>query len=183
MASLPDPAAIARLANEFFAALPVGASGPARATTGDVSAVSPDVLTLPHVSNPAAQTPGIQYPQHDGRYTCFEVTGAVGNYSSEFTDCVKLFAAVRRVSKRFPQLKVIVVARATGLMVQRLYPNPADEAEAISGCTRRNSYRGRGTKATRTGAPAAARSAMDSTGDDLRSSRWGLRRCRCTAGR
>ena len=62
MASLPDPAAIARLANEFFAALPVGAGGPARATTGDVSAVSPDVLTLPNVTNPAAQTPGIQYP-------------------------------------------------------------------------------------------------------------------------
>src|SRR5258708_5926397 len=62
MASLPDPAAIARLANEFFAALPVGASVPARATTGDVSAVSPDVLTLPHVTNPVAQTPGIQYP-------------------------------------------------------------------------------------------------------------------------
>ena len=40
MASLPDPAVIARLANEFFAALPaaenVGASVPARATTGDV---------------------------------------------------------------------------------------------------------------------------------------------------
>ena len=46
--ALPDPAVIARLANEFFAALPgsqaapdnVGASVPARATTGDVPAVS-----------------------------------------------------------------------------------------------------------------------------------------------
>ena len=58
MASLPDAAVIARLANEFFAALPnVGASVPARATTGDAYAVSPDVLTLPNVQNP-----GIQYP-------------------------------------------------------------------------------------------------------------------------
>jgi cysteine desulfurase/selenocysteine lyase len=63
MASLPDPAAIARLANEFFAALPnVGASVPARATTGDVPAVSRDVLTLQNVTNPTAQNPGIQYP-------------------------------------------------------------------------------------------------------------------------
>jgi cysteine desulfurase / selenocysteine lyase len=63
MASLPDPAVIARLANEFFAALPnVGASVPARATTGDVPAVSPDVLTLQNVTNPTAQNPGIQYP-------------------------------------------------------------------------------------------------------------------------
>jgi cysteine desulfurase/selenocysteine lyase len=63
MASLPDPAVIARLANEFFAALPnVGASVPARATTGDVPAVSRDVLTLQNVTNPTAQNHGIQYP-------------------------------------------------------------------------------------------------------------------------
>src|ERR1700681_1822493 len=79
MASLPDAAVIARLANEFFAALPanaaptnVGASVPARATTGDAYAVSPDVLTLPHVQNPGIQnpnpqnssirTPGVQAP-------------------------------------------------------------------------------------------------------------------------
>ena len=48
MFALPDPSVIARLANEFFAALPAsaavpenaGASAPARATTGDVPAVS-----------------------------------------------------------------------------------------------------------------------------------------------
>ncbi len=44
MFALPDPAVIARLANEFFAALPgnpenVGASVPARATAGDLPAV------------------------------------------------------------------------------------------------------------------------------------------------
>ena len=47
MFALPDPSVIARLANEFFAALPsnaavpenVGASAPARATTGPVPIV------------------------------------------------------------------------------------------------------------------------------------------------
>src|SRR5450631_2827441 len=60
MFALPDPAVIARLANEFFAALPVnvpapdnvGASVPARATTGALPAAS----SLP-TSSPAGVTP------------------------------------------------------------------------------------------------------------------------------
>ena len=57
MASLPDPAVIARLANEFFAALPanaapdnVGASAPARATAGGF----PSIPSLP------SQVPSLQ---------------------------------------------------------------------------------------------------------------------------
>jgi cysteine desulfurase / selenocysteine lyase len=65
MVSLPDPALIARLANEFFAALPgsnsadnAGASAPARATAGSLptAAVSPPLTE----ANPQASVP--QFP-------------------------------------------------------------------------------------------------------------------------
>jgi cysteine desulfurase/selenocysteine lyase len=59
MASLPDLAVIARLANEFFAALPanaapgnVGASIPGPATTSNIPALSPEALSLrPDIPN------------------------------------------------------------------------------------------------------------------------------------
>jgi cysteine desulfurase/selenocysteine lyase len=61
MASLPDPAVIARLANEFFAALPgnvstenVGASAPARATAETLPAVPQFVPSPPAEANPQA---------------------------------------------------------------------------------------------------------------------------------
>jgi cysteine desulfurase/selenocysteine lyase len=64
MASLPDPAVIARLANEFFAALPanvappgVGASVPARAASGNHPAVSPAVPSPS--TNVLSETPGL----------------------------------------------------------------------------------------------------------------------------
>jgi cysteine desulfurase/selenocysteine lyase len=64
MASLPDPAVIARLANEFFAALPanaapahVNASVPARASASDLPVVSSQVLSLhPNLPDPRVPT-------------------------------------------------------------------------------------------------------------------------------
>jgi hypothetical protein len=70
MASLPDPAVIARLANEFFAALPtnatpdnVGASVPARAAAGGLPAIpgSQTNLTGPASKLPDA-TPSLAVP-------------------------------------------------------------------------------------------------------------------------
>ena len=63
MASLPDPAVIARLANEFFAALPanaapddLGASAPARATAGGFPSIPSQVPSL-QTDVPADATP------------------------------------------------------------------------------------------------------------------------------
>ena len=67
MFALPDPSVIARLANEFFAALPsnaavsdnVGASAPARATTGEVPAVSSFVAAPAGVTALGATIPNV----------------------------------------------------------------------------------------------------------------------------
>ena len=80
MFALPDPSVIARLANEFFAALPsnaaapenVGASAPARATTGDVPAISSFVPAPVGVTAPTPAIPSVpEFPAAPGSLAYF----------------------------------------------------------------------------------------------------------------
>ncbi len=84
VAHLPDPAVIARLANEFFAALPanaapanVDASVPGRAATGSLPGVSPVVPSLP--TNVLSETPGLA-PKVPEAVPSLAVPGAGGYF-------------------------------------------------------------------------------------------------------